>query len=105
LARELEEIQKSYSKNTKLHVVAYSFAGVDARAAISMFGANKNVQSLTTVCSPHHGMKLIDNYHKDEGRYELSRLDKPLEILGLSLKNFEEFSSRNMRAFNSIADN
>ncbi len=87
-----------------MHVVAYSFAGVDARAALSMSGAGKMVSSLTTVCSPHHGMKLIDNLHRHEEKYRVELLDKPLEILGLSLKNFEEFSIRNMKAFNSIAE-
>lgn len=42
------------------HLVAHSFTGVDARAAISMFGAEQSVSSLLTICSPHHGMKLID---------------------------------------------
>ena len=43
------------------HLAAHSFTGVDARAAISMYGLSERVESLTTVCSPHHGMKLIDN--------------------------------------------
>ena len=42
------------------HLAAHSFAGVDARAAIGMFGGHEYVKSLTTVCSPHLGMKLID---------------------------------------------
>ena len=42
------------------HLVAHSFTGVDARAAISMYGSHNQVESLTTICSPHLGMKLVD---------------------------------------------
>jgi triacylglycerol lipase len=44
----------------KCHLVAHSFTGIDARAAITMFDAHKHVESLTTICTPHLGMKLID---------------------------------------------
>lgn len=46
----------------KFHLCAHSFTGVDARAAISMFGADEHVSTLTTICSPHKGMKVI---HKE----------------------------------------
>ena len=41
----------------RCHLVTHSFAGVDARAAISM--NNAPVASLTTLSSPHLGMRLI----------------------------------------------
>jgi triacylglycerol lipase len=44
----------------KVHLVAYSFCGVDARAALSFNGLDANVASLTTLCSPHQGLALID---------------------------------------------
>ena len=50
----------------KCHLVAHSFTGVDARAAISLFGAHTHVQSLTTICTPHLGMKLIDEIHSTD---------------------------------------
>ena len=42
------------------HLVGHSFTGIDARAAISMYGADQMVNSLTTICTPHLGMKVID---------------------------------------------
>jgi len=44
----------------KCHLVTHSFTGIDARAAISMFDAHNNVSTLTTICTPHAGMSLID---------------------------------------------
>jgi len=58
LAKHLKRISWE-NKGQKVHVIAHSFTGIDARAAISMYGAT-NVQSLTTICTPHLGMKLID---------------------------------------------
>ena len=42
-----------------MHVVTHSFAGVDARAAIGMFGADEHVASLTTISAPHNGLTLL----------------------------------------------
>lgn len=47
----------------------------------------------------------MDNYNKDQGRYSIENLDKPLEILGLSLKNVNEFSTKNIKLFNEVAEN
>jgi len=51
LAQEIKKISERYE--SKVHVVAHSFTGVDARAAISLHNAHENVQSLSTICSPH----------------------------------------------------
>ena len=58
IAEKVERISKKYDQ--KVHVIAHSFAGVDVRCAISMMGLKSSVQSLTTLCSPHHGLTLID---------------------------------------------
>ena len=58
LAEKLDMM--AHKHNDKVHLVTYSFGGIDARAAISMFDAHEFVQSLTTICSPHHGLRLID---------------------------------------------
>ena len=67
-----------------MHVIAHSFCGVDCRAAISMFNASDSVQSLTTVCSPHKGMRLIDNINKDPQNNLIEHVDKAFEAVGLS---------------------
>ena len=47
-------------KGDKVHLVAYSFCGIDARAALSFNNLDSHVASLTTLCSPHKGLFLMD---------------------------------------------
>ena len=92
----------------KCHLVAHSFTGIDARAAISMFGADKNVQSLTTICSPHRGMRLIDlalGRDGDRGARSLDNLERVFEVLGLTGKSVSEFLTPNISAFNEVCQN
>ena len=65
-------------------MVTHSFAGIDARSAISMFGADKQVQSLTTISTPHQGMKLIDLTNDKGWRGNLDNLERVFEILGIT---------------------
>ena len=51
----------------RVHLVTHSFAGVDARAAISMFDADQDVRSLTTLATPHLGLTLIQNIMDSPG--------------------------------------
>ena len=62
----IEERSKQLAENLarkefseRVHLVTHSFAGVDARAAISLHGADETVQSLTTIATPHTGLRLI----------------------------------------------
>ena len=84
----------------KCHLVAHSFTGIDARAAISMFGANKSIASLTTICTPHKGLKLMDLFletpHKSTMDSGLDNLERVFEVLGLTGKSVEEFTSHNI---------
>ena len=104
----IEERAESLAKNisaldlTKVHLVAHSFTGVDARAALSLRNdLQKHVASLTTICTPHHGMKLVDKSRALPRKYgDLEQLEKAFEILGMSKTNVQEFCSENMEAFN-----
>lgn len=82
LAHKLKQVSETH--NSKVHVICHSFTGVDARAAISMFGASQHVQSLSTVCSPHQGSNLIDCLMNDPGRHSITDVDKVFEAVGLS---------------------
>jgi triacylglycerol lipase len=85
-------------------MVAMSFAGVDARAAVSMFDGAEYINSLTTVCSPHLGMKLIDEMNKDP-EYELfDNLERVFDILGVNVGAAKEFSTHNINNFNEICE-
>lgn len=44
----------------KIHVVAHSMGGLDARAMIAKLGMADKVASLTTVGTPHHGTSFAD---------------------------------------------
>ena len=89
----------------RVHLIAYSFAGVDARCAISLQGLSGQVQSLTTLCTPHHGLTLIDRARTYPQLFgDLSHTEKALEVLGMSIRNAGEFTSENMRSFNQVAE-
>ncbi len=86
-------------------MITHSFCGVDARAALSLYGAGANVRSLSTVCSPHLGMRLIDNYSKSSERFLIEEGEKAFEAVGLSQKAVQEFSTDNITDFNKVAEN
>jgi triacylglycerol lipase len=49
----------------KFNLIAHSKGGIDARYMISQLDMSSYVASLTTVATPHHGIKTIDIYKKD----------------------------------------
>lgn len=95
-------------KVSDCHLAAPSFAGVDARAAIGLYGANRYVKSLTTICSPHLGMKLIDTslewQNKTNDDEYFLNLEKVFEIVGLTNKSALEFSTHNIADFNEFCE-
>lgn len=44
----------------KVNIIAHSKGGLDARYAISKYQLGKQVASLTTICTPHHGCRFVD---------------------------------------------
>ena len=48
----------------RFNLIAHSKGGLDARYMISMLGMADHVASLTTVATPHRGIKAIDEYMK-----------------------------------------
>lgn len=91
------------TNNEKCHIATHSFGGIDARAAISMFGANKYVNSLTTICTPHHGMELLHAAEsvKHQGK-GLENLERVFEVLGITGRAAKEFYPHNIKAFNDV---
>ena len=59
LKENLSKKRESLGTKDRVHLITHSFAGIDARAAISLHGADESVQSLTTIATPHTGMRLI----------------------------------------------
>lgn len=48
------------TRSEKLHIIAHSKGGLDARYAISRFGLSDRVASLTTINTPHRGCRFVD---------------------------------------------
>lgn len=48
----------------QVNLIAHSKGGLDARAAISRFGMGSTVASLTTMNTPHHGVRFTDTATK-----------------------------------------
>lgn len=86
-------------------MVAHSFTGIDARAAISMFGAGQRVSSLTTISSPHLGMKLVDRILAHGYLDGVSNLERVFDILGICKRSALEFSTHNLADFNQVCPN
>lgn len=59
LARRVDEILAE-TGSRKLHLIAHSKGGLDARHLISSLKYGDRVASLTTVSTPHHGSKTMD---------------------------------------------
>lgn len=89
LAQGLRELASSegFSDEERIHLISHSFTGVDSRAAISMFGASALVKTLTTICSPHRGMRMIDNAFKYPKHESLEMCEKAIEAVGLTQKS------------------
>lgn len=100
MADQVAKISKKSGQ--PIHLIAHSFAGVDARYAISQMG-KRHVQSLTTLCSPHRGMTLVDKALQHPAEFgDLSQSDRAFDVLGMSTRNVAEFTSKNMAAFNEV---
>lgn len=59
LARRMDEVLAETGCE-KLHLIAHSKGGLDARCLLSSLGYGDRVASLTTISTPHHGSKTMD---------------------------------------------
>ena len=59
LARRVDEILAE-TGSEKLHLIAHSKGGLDARYLASSLGYGDKIASLTTVSTPHHGSRTMD---------------------------------------------
>ena len=84
----IDKVSKVTQQYDKVHLVAHSFAGIDARCAISMMDFHTKVHSLTTLCSPHHGCGIITKATKfPQITEDVSHTEKAIEACGLSMLN------------------
>lgn len=75
-AATLKEAVEGYLGETgaeKVHIIAHSMGGLDARRMITNLGMADRVASLTTIGTPHLGTVLADHVIKDQGGDDLIR--------------------------------
>ncbi len=66
-----------YEGIEKVNIIAHSKGGLDARYMISNFDLGRYVASLTTLCTPHHGIMAADYLERNSQR----RLDNLIRSL------------------------
>lgn len=106
LKREIESLLGNTGAK-KVHVIAHSMGGLDARFMIARLGMSKFVASLTTIGTPHLGTSLADYNLERGGRDLIARLDKLVDLRGFinltrdACGSFNE-SVRNFEAVNGV---
>eukprot|EP01119_Soliformovum_irregulare_P019046 TRINITY_DN5960_c0_g1_i2.p2 TRINITY_DN5960_c0_g1~~TRINITY_DN5960_c0_g1_i2.p2 ORF type:complete len:161 (-),score=35.55 TRINITY_DN5960_c0_g1_i2:92-574(-) len=82
----------------KVHLIAHSMGGLDARYYISMLGGNEHVYSLTTLSTPHRGSPNAD-YAVERYLKEL-HLESILKHLHIPTDAFHQCTTSYMADFN-----
>jgi triacylglycerol lipase len=95
-AAELKRFLRDHFPEDRVHLIAHSMGGLDARYMISRLGMEDRVLSLTTVGTPHRG----SNY-ADWGIRRLSRSVKPfLQFWGVPTDAFDDLTTEACARFN-----
>ncbi len=95
LRGNLLRVTDQFRKWPRVHIIAHSMGGLDARFMINHFGMDKRVASLTTIGTPHLG-----SVYADWGFRRLGRWIRPARYLGLDLGGFRDLTTASCRAFN-----
>lgn len=82
----------------KVHIIAHSMGGLDARRMIVDEGMADHVASVTTIGTPHHGTKLAD-HALDAGGHKVIGALAPL----IDLAGFDDLRTDRCHAFNQHA--
>jgi triacylglycerol lipase len=95
-AAELKRFILERFPDERVHVLAHSMGGLDARHMISRLGMDDRVLSLTTVGTPHRG-----SWFADWGIRRLSRSVKPLlNFWGVPTDAFDDLTTEACARFN-----
>jgi triacylglycerol lipase len=93
LAHEVDSIL-AITGAPRLHIIAHSMGGLDARYVINVLGYAAKVCSLTTIATPHHGSPLAD-WITDENTWRgrtLRQLQRIAVAVGLDLRGFRDLT-------------
>jgi triacylglycerol lipase len=98
-----EVIQSSGSP--KVHIIAHSMGGLDARHMIVDSGMAERVATLTTIGTPHHGSPVADKLEQTPASLLLQVLDRVLDVDGVADLTSSACEQFNRRAESSEARN
>lgn len=96
--RFLLQFNKYQKEFERFHLVSHSFAGIDMRAMINFYDLQPKIASLSTLCSPHNGMTLLNRI--DRHPEAKNHLLNALRPVGLNHHNVKEFYSDIMSEVN-----
>jgi triacylglycerol lipase len=82
----------------RVNLVAHSMGGLDARYALARLGLARNVASLTTIGSPHHGTPLAD---LGSGLARSAGVVTALARIGLNVDALHDLTTNRMTDFNA----
>lgn len=77
-ARRLRDVIRESAGDEKVHIIAHSMGGLDARHMISRLGMDERVLSLVTLGTPHRGSPVADRV------FNLAKRTRLLDMLKLS---------------------
>jgi triacylglycerol lipase len=95
LKNSIEELTDNFTKWEKVHVIAHSMGGLDARHMIYNYKMDYRVASLSTIGTPHCGSPFAD-----WGVQHFSFLIPLAKRMGLNIKGCEDLTRQNCRNFN-----
>ncbi|MBX7173381.1 MAG: hypothetical protein K1X72_20600 [Pyrinomonadaceae bacterium] len=81
----------------KVHIIAHSMGGLDARWMIVKMGMAEKVASLTTIGTPHLGTVLADRIFGIGGNFLLNSLEN---LFGIELDGFKDLTTEACNKFN-----
>jgi triacylglycerol lipase len=81
----------------RVHVIAHSMGGLDARYMVSRLGMEEQVRSLTTVGTPHRGSAFAD-----WGIRRLSRVKPLLRFWGIPTDAFDDLTTESCARLNEV---
>lgn len=87
----------NFTTHEKLHIIAHSMGGLDARKMLYEYQMNDKVVSLTTIGAPHHGSPFADWVEKHAG-FTIELLDS----LGLNITGLHDLTTNSCEQFNKM---
>lgn len=97
LRKEITRITDNFSRWPRVHIIAHSMGGLDARQMIYKYRMEERIASLTTIGTPHLGTAFVD--------WGIRRFGKLLEMIrhfGLNLGGFNDLTRESCQRFNEI---